>query len=158
MAREFTRHESHREYLEYNEKKRSVTKCYVKRICLEATLRAWYSIAPNVLEELYNSMPMRIADLIKAKKGATKYWLYDACVKICCCVFIGMNLSMLLCQWKNVFKVCCCVFVGMYLKYDVVFSLECIWYLNTKCCLIIRWYDLKKWIFIMNMIIKLHVW
>ena len=30
----------------------------------------WYSEAPNVLEELYNSMPREIADLIKAKEGA----------------------------------------------------------------------------------------
>ena len=28
---------------------------------------AWYSAAPNILEELYNSMPRKIADLIKAK-------------------------------------------------------------------------------------------
>ena len=34
---------------------------------------AWYSVAPNVLEELYNSMPMRIADLYKAKGDTTKY-------------------------------------------------------------------------------------
>ena len=31
-----------------------------KRVC-----EMWYSEAPNVLEELYNSMQMRIADLIK---------------------------------------------------------------------------------------------
>ena len=30
-----------------------------KRVC-----EAWYSVAPNVLEEIYNSMPRRIADLI----------------------------------------------------------------------------------------------
>ena len=28
---------------------------------------AWYSVAPNILEELYNSMPWTIADLIRAK-------------------------------------------------------------------------------------------
>ena len=33
----------------------------------------WYSVAPNVLEELYNSVPRRIADLYKAKGDATKY-------------------------------------------------------------------------------------
>ena len=64
-----------------------------------------YSVAPNILEELYNSMPRSIADLIEAKRGATKYRLYDLGVQVCCCVFIGM-----------------------YLKYDVVFSLECICY------------------------------
>ena len=31
-----------------------------KRVC-----EAWYSVAPNVLEEFYNSMLRRIADLIK---------------------------------------------------------------------------------------------
>ena len=39
-----------------------------KRVC-----EAWYSVAPDVLEELYNLMPIRIVDLIKAKRGATKY-------------------------------------------------------------------------------------
>ena len=66
-----------------------------KRVC-----EAWYSVASNVLEELYNAMPRRIADLIKAKRDATIYRLYDACVH------------------------CYCVFIGMYLKYVVVFSLE----------------------------------
>ena len=41
---------------------------YVKRVC-----KAWYSVAPNVLEEFYNSIPWKIADLIKAKEGAIKY-------------------------------------------------------------------------------------
>ena len=39
-----------------------------KRVC-----EAWYSVALNVLEELYNSMPRRIADLIESKGDATKY-------------------------------------------------------------------------------------
>ena len=34
---------------------------------------AWYSVALNVLEELYNSMPSRISDLIESKGDATKY-------------------------------------------------------------------------------------
>ena len=33
---------------------------------------AWYSVALNILEELYNSMPRRIADLYKAKGDATQ--------------------------------------------------------------------------------------
>ena len=33
----------------------------------------WYNLALNVLEELKNSMPMRIEDLIKAKGEAKKY-------------------------------------------------------------------------------------
>ena len=51
---------------------------------------ARYSVAPNVLEELYNSMPRRIADLYKAKGGATNYQINDVGVQVCCCVFFGM--------------------------------------------------------------------
>ena len=39
-----------------------------KRVC-----EAWYSVALNVLEEPYNAMSRRIADLIKAKGDATIY-------------------------------------------------------------------------------------
>ena len=56
----------------------------MKRVC-----EAWYSVPPNVIEELNNSMPRRNADLIIAKGAAKKYCLYDAGVQ-CCCVFIGM--------------------------------------------------------------------
>ena len=38
-----------------------------RRVC-----EAWYSVAPNFMEELYNSMPRRIAGLIKAKRDAAK--------------------------------------------------------------------------------------
>ena len=55
-----------------------------KRVC-----DAWKSVTPNVLEELYNSMPRRIADLIKAKESAAKYLLCDVSEQVCCCVFIG---------------------------------------------------------------------
>ena len=34
---------------------------------------AWYSVAPNVLEELYNSMPRRITDIYKANGNAVNY-------------------------------------------------------------------------------------
>ena len=39
-------------------------------LCLKEEMKKqlyelWYSVTPNVPEELYNSMPMRIADLIK---------------------------------------------------------------------------------------------
>ena len=40
----------------------------LKRVC-----EACHSVAANVLEELYNSVSRRIADLTKAKEGATKY-------------------------------------------------------------------------------------
>ena len=48
--------------------------------------------SPKVLEELYNAMPRRISDLIKAKESATKYLLNDVDVPVCCCVSIGMYL------------------------------------------------------------------
>ena len=34
-----------------------------KRVC-----EAWYSVAQNVLEELYNSMARRIVDLLKQRE------------------------------------------------------------------------------------------
>ena len=34
---------------------------------------AWYSVAPNVQEDIFNSKPKRIAGVIKAKECATKY-------------------------------------------------------------------------------------
>ena len=83
-------------------------KKWMKRVC-----EAWYSVPPNVIEELYNFMPRRNADLYKSKGAATKYWLYDVGVQ--CCVFL-----------LECFKVCCCVLVGMLLKFLF------------KCCLIIR--------------------
>ena len=89
-----------------------------KRVC-----EAWYSVALNVLEELYNSMSRRISDLIKAKGGATNYWLYDVGVQVCCCGFIEMYLSntMLLCSHWNVFN----IYTQAY-KFVVVLSLKCI--------------------------------
>ena len=39
-----------------------------KRVC-----ETWLSVALNVLEEPYNAMPRRIADLIKAKGDAQIY-------------------------------------------------------------------------------------
>ena len=82
MAREFARHESHRQRLEYN-KKILVTECHIKIRDVEASM----SVARNVLKEFYNSMPRKSADLIKAKGGATKYCHYDVGVQ-CRCVFI----------------------------------------------------------------------
>ena len=34
---------------------------------------AWYRVATNILEELYNYITRRSADIIKEKGGATKY-------------------------------------------------------------------------------------
>ena len=55
----------------------------LKRVC-----EAWYSVASNILEELDNSMPRRIADLNKDKEGATKFCLNDVCEQECCYVLI----------------------------------------------------------------------
>ena len=41
-----------------------------KRVC-----EVWYSVALNVLEELYNSMPRKIADLIEANKQNTEFMM-----------------------------------------------------------------------------------
>ena len=40
---------------------------------VEQVCDALYRVAPNILEELFNSMPRIIADIIKAKGGASKY-------------------------------------------------------------------------------------
>ena len=66
MAREFAKIEFHRERLDYKEERAvcCVLLCLKeemwKRVC-----EALYSVALNVLEEIYSSMPRRIADLIK---------------------------------------------------------------------------------------------
>ena len=55
---------------------RLATKCPVKKEkMLKRVCEAWYSVALNVLEEPYNAMPRRIADLIKTKGDATIYRL-----------------------------------------------------------------------------------
>ena len=48
-------------------------------------------------------MPRKIADLIKANEGATKYQLHGVGVQVCCCVFIKMYLSNTM-HW-NVFNI-----------------------------------------------------
>ena len=65
-----------------------------KRVC-----EAWYSVAPNAVEELYNSKTRKIANrIILVTKGmCNEYWLYDVGIHVCCRVFIGIYLSMLLC-------------------------------------------------------------
>ena len=70
-----------------------------RRVC-----EAWYSVRPNVLEELNNSIQSRNhEDLFKAKEGALNT------------DFIGsIHIGMLLCCYWNVFK------------YAVVFLLELI--------------------------------
>ena len=70
---------------------------------------SWYSVRPNVLEELNNSIPRGIADQIKTKGVATKSDFIDC-----------RHTGMLLCFQWNVFK------------YVVVFSLDCIYYSYTN--------------------------
>ena len=71
-----------------------------KRVC-----EGWYSVALNVLEELNNSMPRRIADLMNyANRGATNTD-YDVSIQVFSCVFNGMHLSMLLYFHWNVFNI-----------------------------------------------------
>ena len=104
MAREFARYEIGSQMMCLKEE-------MLKRVC-----DAWYSVAPNILEELYYSMPRKIAYLIKTSV-----------------------------------QVCFCSFFGMYLKYDVVFSLECICYLYTNVFRLyvdmfieVKWHDMVK--------------
>ena len=85
--------------------KRLVTKCHVwKEETWKPVCEALYSVAPNVLEELNNSMPRRITDLIKAKGDTKKYWLYDVGVQSYC-VFIGMYLKYVVIFHWNIFDI-----------------------------------------------------
>ena len=63
MTRELARHEYHRGRLEYNEEIGNQMPCR-KEEMWKPMCEAWYSVAPNVLEELNNSMPRRITYLI----------------------------------------------------------------------------------------------
>ena len=68
ITREFAGHESHRKRLEPNEKEiGNQMPCKIVEMWKQAC-KAWYSVALNALEELYNLMPRRIADLIKQIK------------------------------------------------------------------------------------------
>ena len=66
MTRELAKHEYHRERLECNEKIGNRMPCK-KEEMWKPVCEGWYSVAPNGLEELNNSMPRRITNLIKAK-------------------------------------------------------------------------------------------
>ena len=66
------RHEYHRERLEYNEEIGNQMPCK-KEEMWKLVCEAQYCVAPNVLQELNNSMPRRITDLIIAKGDTKKY-------------------------------------------------------------------------------------
>ena len=72
MTRDLARREYHRERLEYNEEIGNQMPCK-KEEMWKPVCEAWYSVAPNVLEELNYSIPSRITDLIKAKGDTKKY-------------------------------------------------------------------------------------
>ena len=48
------------------------TPCEIEEMW-KRVFEAWYSVALNVLVELYNYLLRRFADLIEANGGATKY-------------------------------------------------------------------------------------
>ena len=72
MTWELARHEYHREGLEFYEEIGNQIPCK-KEEMWKPVCEAWYSVAPNVLKELDDSMPRRITDLIKAKGDTKKY-------------------------------------------------------------------------------------
>ena len=62
----------------WNLMKRLVTECHVKKEEMwkpvwKPVCEVWYSVAPNVLDELNTSMPRSITNLIKAKGDTKKY-------------------------------------------------------------------------------------
>ena len=67
FTKEFSRYEYHRERLKYNGGIGDQMPCR-KEEMWKPVFEAWYNVAPNVLEELKNSMPRRITDLIQAKR------------------------------------------------------------------------------------------
>ena len=68
MTREYTRNELHRAFLEYEEERDWQPTAAFKEEIWKRVFEVWYSEAPNVLVEFYNSMPRRIADLITQGK------------------------------------------------------------------------------------------
>ena len=122
MTRRLARHEYHRGRLEYNaeignqmpRKKEEMWKL----VC-----EVWYSVAPNVLEELNNSMPRRITDLIKTKIDTKKYLLYDVGVQ-CCCVFIRMYSKYVVVFHWNIFG----IYIQLLPKYTLIWFIEAKWH------------------------------
>ena len=72
MTRELARREYHRERLEYHEEIGNQMSCK-KEEMWKPVCEAWYSVTPNVLEELINSMTRKITDLIQAEADTKKY-------------------------------------------------------------------------------------
>ena len=92
MARVFARYESQRGHMEYNEEINNQTPCK-KKMCGRKYVKRGIVKHRTFWKNFYNPMPKNIADLIKAKGGATKYRLHGVGVQVCCCVFFKMYLS-----------------------------------------------------------------
>ena len=56
-----------------------------KRVC-----EACYSVALDVLEDIYNSMPRRITNLIR-KDGCNEILIYDEGIQCCCAVVFSLE-------------------------------------------------------------------
>ena len=69
MVREFTRNEFHGELWNIMEKEINNQLPCLKEKTWEWVCEAWYNVAPYVLEELNSSMPWRIVDNMKQRKG-----------------------------------------------------------------------------------------
>ena len=120
MTRELARHENHRERWEYTEEIGNHMPCK-KEEMWKPECEVWYSVAPNVLEEINNSMPRRITDLVKAKGDIKKYCLYDVGLQYCC-VFIGMYLKYVVVFHRNIFD----IYIQLLPDYTLI------WFIVTK--------------------------
>ena len=72
MTRELARHKYHRERLEHNKEIGNQLPCKNEEMW-KPVCEARCSIAPNVLEDITNSISRRITDLNKAKGDTKKY-------------------------------------------------------------------------------------
>ena len=72
MTRELARHKYYRERLEHNKEIGNQLPC-TKEEMWKPVCEAWCRIAPNVLEDITNSISRRITDLNKAKGDTKKY-------------------------------------------------------------------------------------
>ena len=105
MSRKIFRKEPHRGCFEYNKEINEIGN--QKNRCGRKYVNRGIMQHRTVWKNFYNSLPRKIADLIKAKWVATKYQLRDVGVQVCWCVFIKMYLSitMLLCFHWNAFNI-----------------------------------------------------
>ena len=68
-------------------------------------MEAWYSVAPNFLEETIQCQEQLQILLSRLRsKECILTLIYDVGVQVCSCVFNGKYLSMLLCFHRNAFN------------------------------------------------------